>query len=124
MPDTPLHYLTITELAARIETRQISPVEITEAMLRRIENLDAKYRSYATVMADQAEAAAKAAEAEIAAGQYRGPLHGVPFAVKDLCFTTASALWAAARSISTTYPHSMPRSSPGSTPPAPSRSAS
>ena len=87
MPDTPLHYLTITELAALIQSRQLSPVEVTEAMLRRIENIDGKYRSYATVMTDQAQAAARAAEAEIAAGQYRGPLHGVPFAVKDLCFT-------------------------------------
>ena len=88
MPNAPLHYMTITELAALIEARQVSPVEITDYMLRRIEDIDGKYKSYATVMSDQAEAAAKAAEAEIAAGQYRGPLHGVPFAVKDLCFTT------------------------------------
>ena len=88
MADTPLHYMTITEVAALIKVREVSPVEVTEAMLRRIENLDGKYKSYATVMTDHAEAAAKAAEAEIAAGQYRGPLHGVPFAVKDLCFTT------------------------------------
>ena len=87
MTDTPLHYLTVTELAALIKSRQLSPVEVTETMLRRIDNLDGKYRSYATVMTDHAEAAAKAAEAEIATGQYRGPLHGVPFAVKDLCFT-------------------------------------
>jgi amidase len=87
MTDTPLHYMTITEVAALIKMRQISPVEVTEAMLQRIENLDGKYKSYATVMAGQAEAAAKTAETEIAAGQYRGPLHGVPFAVKDLCFT-------------------------------------
>ena len=87
MADVPLHFMTITELAALIKARQISPVEVTASMLRRIENLDGKYKSYATVMADHAEAAAKAAEAEIAAGQYRGPLHGVPFAVKDLCFT-------------------------------------
>ena len=87
MTDTPLHFKTISELAALIKARQVSPVEVTDAMLRRIESLDGKYKSYATVMADHAEAAAKAAEAEIAAGQYRGPLHGVPFAVKDLCFT-------------------------------------
>ena len=87
MADTPLHYMTITEVAALIKAREISPVEVTETMLRRIEDIDGKYRSYATVMAAEAEAAAKAAEAEIAAGQYRGPLHGVPFAVKDLCFT-------------------------------------
>ena len=87
MAETPLHYMTITELAALIKAREISPVEVTEAMLRRIEQIDGKYKSYATVMADQAQSAAKAAESEIAAGQYRGPLHGVPFAVKDLCFT-------------------------------------
>ena len=87
MADAPLHFKTITELAALIEARQISPVEVTEAMLRRIEKLDPIYKSYATPTADHALAAAKAAEAEIAAGIYRGPLHGVPIAVKDLCFT-------------------------------------
>ena len=83
-----LHYLTITELAPMIERREVSPVEVTEHMLRRIERLDGKLKSYATVTGDLAMSQAKQAEAEIAAGNYRGQLHGVPIAVKDLCYTT------------------------------------
>ena len=84
----PLHYKTITELSGLIKNREISPVEITEAQLARIGTVDGRLKSYATVMTDQAMAEARAAEAEIAAGRYRGPLHGVPVAVKDLCYTT------------------------------------
>ena len=91
MPETPLHYQTITEVAAQIESRRLSPVELTQAILDRIEALDGDLKSYATVMADQAMAAARTAESEIAAGRYRGPLHGVPIAVKDLCFTKGVA---------------------------------
>ena len=82
------HYLTITELAPMIERRDVSPVEVTEHMLRRIERLDGKLKSYATVTGDLAMDQARQAEAEIAAGNYRGKLHGVPIAVKDLCYTT------------------------------------
>ena len=84
---TELHYKTITELAGLLRTRKISPVEVTEAMLRRIEELDPRYKSYATVMTDYAMEEAKGAEDEITRGNYKGPLHGVPIAVKDLCFT-------------------------------------
>ena len=56
-------------------------------MLDRIAKVDATLKSYATVMAEQALAAARSAEQEIQAGKYRGPLHGVPIAVKDLCYT-------------------------------------
>ena len=87
MDDTPLHFKTLTEVASLIESKQLSPVEVTEAMLERIEELDGRYKSYATVMADHAKAAARAAELEITAGRYLGPLHGIPIAVKDLCFT-------------------------------------
>ena len=87
MTDTPLHYKTITEIAALIEARELSPTEATRATLERIDALDGRLKSYATVMADHAMAAARRAESEIAAGEYRGPLHGVPIAVKDLCFT-------------------------------------
>ncbi len=87
MADAPLHFKTITEVAALIKSKQLSPVEVAAAMLERIEKLDGRYKSYATLMADQAMAAARAAEQEIASGNYRGPLHGVPVAVKDLCFT-------------------------------------
>ena len=91
MPDTPLHYQTIAEVGARLKSRELSPVELTSAILQRIEALDGDLKSYATVMADSAMASARAAEVEIAAGNYRGGLHGVPIAVKDLCFTTGVA---------------------------------
>ncbi|MCY4653616.1 MAG: amidase family protein, partial [Dehalococcoidia bacterium] len=87
MTDTPLHYMTIADLAALIKTRELSPVEVTNAMLDRIDAEDGHLKSYATLMADHAVASAQKAEREIAAGDYRGPLHGVPIAVKDLCFT-------------------------------------
>lgn len=84
---TDLHYLELTELAARIRARKLSPVAVTRAQLDRIAALDGALGSYALVMADVALAQAAEAEAEIAAGRYRGPLHGVPVAVKDLCWT-------------------------------------
>ena len=87
MQGTPLHFKTISEVASLIESKQLSPVELTETMLARIDSADERFKSYATVMPDQAMASARAAEAEIAAGRYLGPLHGVPIAVKDLCFT-------------------------------------
>jgi amidase len=73
--------------AALIQSQQLSPVEVTRALLERIAQLDGRYKSYATVMADHALEAAEVAERDIRAGIYRGPLHGVPVAVKDLCFT-------------------------------------
>ena len=88
MGDTPLHVKTLTEVGGLIRSKQVSPVEVTEAMLQRIEDYDGRYKSYATVMADHAMAAARAAELEIIAGRYLGTLHGIPIAVKDLCFTS------------------------------------
>jgi amidase len=82
-----LHYLELTELAARIKAREISPVAATRSQLARIASVDAALGSYALVMADVAMAEAASAEEEIAAGHYRGPLHGVPIAVKDLFWT-------------------------------------
>ena len=97
MPDTPLHYQTIAEVGARLQARELSPVELTQAILERIEALDGGLKSYATVMTDSAMASARAAEQEIAAGNYRGGLHGIPIAVKDLCFTTGVATMGGAR---------------------------
>ena len=97
MPDTPLHYQTIAEVGARLQSRELSPVELTQAILGRIEALDGDLKSYATVMADSAMASARTAEQEIAAGNYRGGLHGVPIAVKDLCFTSGVATMGGAR---------------------------
>jgi aspartyl-tRNA(Asn)/glutamyl-tRNA(Gln) amidotransferase subunit A len=80
-------FTSIAELAPRLATHDISPVEITEMVLARIAQHDAQLRSFITVMADSARYAARAAEAAIQAGNYLGPLHGIPIAVKDLYAT-------------------------------------
>ena len=82
-----LHYQTILELSSQIRSGDLSPLTLTEALLARIEALDGRLKSYATVMAESALAEARTAEVEIAAGRYLGPLHGIPIAVKDLCYT-------------------------------------
>jgi amidase len=89
--ETDVHYLEITELAGRIRTHKISPVAATRSQLERITAVDSALGSYALVMADTAMAEAASAENEIAAGKYRGPLHGVPIAVKDLFWTKGFA---------------------------------
>ncbi|RTL28391.1 MAG: Asp-tRNA(Asn)/Glu-tRNA(Gln) amidotransferase GatCAB subunit A, partial [Rhodocyclaceae bacterium] len=82
-----LHYQEISRLAPLIRARKLSPVELTQVFLDRIEALDPGLHAYARVMADDACAAAQAAEARILRGDYRGPLDGIPLAVKDLFWT-------------------------------------
>src|ERR1700704_1552646 len=77
-------FLSVTELSRRIRARQLSPVELTESYLERSRNFGPKLNAYATLTPDLALKQAHAAEKEIAAGKYRGPLHGVPYAAKDL----------------------------------------
>jgi len=77
-------YLSVRELGDRIRARKISPVELAESYLQRSESLGPKFNAYATITRDLALQQARAAEAEISAGHYRGPLHGVPYALKDL----------------------------------------
>jgi amidase len=84
---TDLHFKSLTEVAGLIQSRAISSSELTTFMLDRIKALDGQLKSYAIVMTGQALAAAARADQEIAAGRYLGPLHGIPIAVKDLCFT-------------------------------------
>jgi amidase len=81
-----LHFETLTRISELIRTRQINSVGVTAAILERIATLDEKYRSYAAVFAERAMSRAAAADAETAKNIWRGPLHGVPIAVKDLCF--------------------------------------
>ena len=76
-------FLSATELADLIRTREVSPVEAVEAYLARISITDGRLNSYITVCGAEARAAAQEAEQEIAAGNYRGPMHGIPVAVKD-----------------------------------------
>jgi aspartyl-tRNA(Asn)/glutamyl-tRNA(Gln) amidotransferase subunit A len=77
-------YLPIPELSARLRSRKLSPVALAEAYLNRSEQIGPKLNAYATLTPDLAVQQARAAEREIAAGHYRGPLHGIPYAAKDL----------------------------------------
>lgn len=82
-----LHYLSLDEVARRLKARKLSSVEATKTILDRIDALDPKLKAYATVTRERALADAKARDAETAASELLGPLHGVPIAVKDLCNT-------------------------------------
>lgn len=88
MPLEDLHYRSLLDVSERIRRRELSPVAVLEATLERIARLDGAARSFVTVLTDRARAAAAQAEGEVAAGFWRGPLHGVPIAVKDLCATS------------------------------------
>ena len=81
-------FLTAAELGPKIRTREISPVELTDSYLARIRKYAPKLNAFETVTAELAKKQARAAETEIAAGKYRGPLHGIPYGAKDL-FDTA-----------------------------------
>src|SRR6516225_4049629 len=83
-----LPFLSISELSELIRTRKISPVEVTRETLDRIEKLNPELNAYITVTRDQAMKSAQEAESEIQQKKWRGPLHGVPIALKDL-FDTA-----------------------------------
>ena len=95
-----LTQLTIAEAGKRIAARTLSPVALTRAYLDRIEKLNPRVNAYITVTADAALAQARALEAEVAAGRSRGPLHGIPLALKDnidtagVLTTAASAVYA------------------------------
>ena len=81
---TQLCFLPATELAARIRRRDLSPVEVVDAYLRRIEQRNGAVNAYTLVLGDQARAAAREAERAVMSGAVLGPLHGVPVAIKDL----------------------------------------
>ncbi len=79
-----LHYLTIAQASALIRNGKLSPVDLTRAFLDRIRTLDAQLNAYLLPLEDAALADAKRAEAEIADGNYKGPLHGIPIGLKDI----------------------------------------
>ena len=81
---TDLHFLTIAEASAKIRAKTLSPVELTQAYLTRVKALDGELNSHILVLEDQALAAAKQAEADIMAGGWKGPLHGIPIGLKDI----------------------------------------
>jgi aspartyl-tRNA(Asn)/glutamyl-tRNA(Gln) amidotransferase subunit A len=84
------HASPIATIASQLRARQISPIELTEQTLARIAERDPELNAFQLVMAEPARAAARRAEQEIANGVYRGPLHGVPVAVKDLLAITGT----------------------------------
>jgi len=92
--DDAIAFAPVTQLARWIESRQLSSERLTHIYLSRIEQLDPKVRAVITLTKTHAIASARAADADIAAGRYRGPLHGVPYGVKDLLDT---------KDIATTY---------------------
>ena len=85
--DDAIAFAPVTQLSRWIESRQLTSERLTNIYLSRIERLDGKIRSVITLTRDHALARAKQADAEIAAGKYRGPLHGIPYGVKDLLDT-------------------------------------
>jgi len=82
-----LLFKTVGELSALVHARRLSPVELTDACLARIGALDPRLHAFAMATPDLARRQAREAEREIQAGRYRGPLHGVPIGIKDLCWT-------------------------------------
>src|SRR2546430_16724994 len=88
MPETDLNWLSATEQAALIRSRKVSPVEIVDALLARIDKVNPRLNAFVLINADQARREAKSAERAVGKrGARLGPLHGVPFGVKDLVVT-------------------------------------
>lgn len=99
---TELHYLTIAEAARLLKQKAISPVELTRAVLDRIEAVDGRLKAYVTLLADEALSAARRVEKDIQRGHYLGPLHGIPMAIKDL-YDTAGITTASGSKIRSGY---------------------
>jgi aspartyl-tRNA(Asn)/glutamyl-tRNA(Gln) amidotransferase subunit A len=95
---------TIYELAPRLRSREVSPVELTRECLDRIDNLNPALNAFITVTAQSALAEARAAEAEIARGEWRGPLHGIPLSLKDLIDTAGVRTTSASKLHATRVP--------------------
>jgi aspartyl-tRNA(Asn)/glutamyl-tRNA(Gln) amidotransferase subunit A len=101
---TELCYLTIREAGHLLKARKLSPVELTRGFLQRIEQLDGTLQSYITVLSERAMSEARTAEAEILRGEYRGPLHGIPIALKDLYDTQGIRTTASSRVMASRIP--------------------
>ena len=87
MDQSNLPFMTVAELSRLIESREVSPVEVAQAYLDRIDDLDFKFNAFLTVSRREAMAAAREAEEAISRGDYLGPMHGIPVAVKDQFMT-------------------------------------
>ena len=98
MSEPPLHFATVRELGDLVRTKRVSPVELTELSLSRLDTLGRGLNAVVTLTADRAMEQARRAEREIVAGRYRGPLHGIPYGAKDLLATSGGipTTWGAA----------------------------
>ena len=83
MDNSEIPFLSVSQLSELIKTREVSPVEVVEGYLERIDSLNDRLYAYLTVCRDEALQAARESERALARGEYKGPLHGVPVAVKD-----------------------------------------
>src|ERR1700677_664374 len=87
MASEPIYYLSLMDVSAKWRREELRPTALTETILARIRQYDGTLKSYTTLVADRAMAKARQEEEELDRGFWRGPLHGVPIAVKDLCYT-------------------------------------
>jgi amidase len=87
MASDPVHYLSLTDVSERLRRRELKATALSEMILARMAQHDGALKSYTTLLADRAMNKARQAEEELNRGLWRGPLHGVPIAVKDLCYT-------------------------------------
>jgi amidase len=93
----PLHYQSLVELSASIHRGDVSSLEVTEAILDRIATFDGRLHGYLTVLRERGLAQAERLDGELKRGLWRGPLHGVPIALKDLCYTSFAPTTAGTR---------------------------
>src|SRR3990172_5114134 len=98
--------MSLADVGALIRSKEVSPVEVTRQVLRRIEELNPSLNAFLTVSAELAEEQARAAEREIQKGEYRGPLHGVPVSFKDLIYTQGVRTTAGSKILATFVPNS------------------
>src|ERR1700675_4863556 len=85
---SPVVFMPMRELSTLVRTRQVSPVALAETFLARLETLGPQYNAVVTVTRKRALQQARQAEHDIAAGHYKGPLHGIPYGAKDLLATS------------------------------------
>jgi aspartyl-tRNA(Asn)/glutamyl-tRNA(Gln) amidotransferase subunit A len=100
-------YMSVAELSTLIRSKKVSPLEITKACLKRIELLNPKLNAFITITAEQALREAKIAETEIKNGRWKGPLHGIPIALKDNIDTAGIKTTAASGVYKTGYQRKM-----------------
>ena len=105
MADFDLVNMTISELAPKIQAKEISPVELTDAALAQLDRLQPVLNSFITILHDQARAQAKEQEAAVMRGDYLGPLHGIPIGIKDNIETGGIRTTVGSKALSDNVPH-------------------